>query len=145
MASQNLLELLELESDRNLLIQGVPSSMEKQFVKLSYAKSMTPLLRSRKVDFALIFAINHTQLCTILKEVLPAIHAKTTLWIAYPKAASKIASDLNRDCSWDMLCSNDFEQGQEIPLDHVWTALRFYKAGFAPKSTKEAKEKMALA
>lgn len=145
MAGQNLLELLELESDRNLLIQGVPSSMEKQFVKLSFAKSMTPLLRSRKVDFALIFAINHTQLCNILKEVLPAIHSKTILWISYPKASSKIASDLNRDCTWDMLCTNNFVPGQEIVLDHVWTALRFIKAENAFKSNAEKKEKMALA
>lgn len=127
MPTNNLLELLELENERNLLIQGVPSSMEKQFVKLSYAKSMTPLLRSRKVDFALIFAINHTQLCNILTEVLPAIHAKSILWIAYPRTSSKIASDLNRDCSWNMLCNNGYEPSHEIPLDHVWSALRFLK------------------
>ena len=133
MPAHNLLELLELESERNLLIQGVPSSMEKQFVKLSYAKSMTPLLCSRKVDFALIFAINHTQLCSILKEVLPAIHVKSILWIAYPRSASKISSDLNRDCSWNMLCTNGYEPSHEIPLDHVWSALRFLR----PASKKE--------
>ena len=138
MSAHNLLELLELESERNLLIQGVPSSMEKQFVKLSYAKSMTPLLCSRKVDFALIFAINLTQLCSILKEVLPAIHAKSILWIAYPRSASKISSDLNRDCSWNMLGSNGYEPSHEIPLDHVWSALRFLKAN--PKEAQPAKK-----
>ena len=56
--SQTLFDKLQLADEKNLLIQGLPSSIEKQFSKLSFAKNMTPLLKSRKIDFALIFAIN---------------------------------------------------------------------------------------
>ena len=68
--SISLLEKLQFNEERNLLIQGLPSSIEKQFVKLSFAKNVTPLLRSKKIDFALIFAVNQNQLNGILKEVL---------------------------------------------------------------------------
>jgi hypothetical protein len=53
------LEKLHLNGEKNLLIQGLPSSIEKQFMKLSFAKNVTPLLRSKKIDFALIFGCSN--------------------------------------------------------------------------------------
>ncbi len=127
MSQQTILEKLNLKEERNLLIQGLPSSIEKQFAKLSFAKNVTPLLRTRKIDWALIFAVNENQLNTILKDVMPALHQQGKLWIAYPKTTSKIASDLNRDCSWYQLTSNGFEGVEQVALDHVWSALWFKK------------------
>jgi len=97
--SQTLLEKLQLSDERNLLIQGLPSSIEKQFVKLAFAKNLTPLLKSKKIDFALIFAINEQQLRGIMQEVLPALRADGKFWVAYPKPGSKIATTLTRECS----------------------------------------------
>ena len=65
MSSLHLLEKLQLKDEKNLLIQGLPSSVEKQFAKRSYNKTLTPLLKTRKIDFALIFAINQFQLNNI--------------------------------------------------------------------------------
>ena len=56
MTAQTLIEKLQLQDEKNLLIQGLPSSIEKQFVKLTFSKSVTPLLKTRKIDFALVFA-----------------------------------------------------------------------------------------
>lgn len=124
---QTMFEKLQLSEEKNLLIQGLPSSIEKQFSKISFAKNVTPLLKSRGIDFALVFAINQNQLNGILKEVLPALDEGGKLWVAYPKTASKIVSDLNRDCSWQMLNQSGFESEYQVTLDHVWTALRFIK------------------
>jgi hypothetical protein len=43
MALQTVIEKLQYNNEKNVLIQGLPSSVEKQFVKLSFAKSVTPL------------------------------------------------------------------------------------------------------
>ncbi len=134
----NLLEKLQITNQKNFLIQGLPSSIEKQFIKLSYSKNVTPLLRIRKIDFALVFAINGNQLNCILKDVIPNLSKEAKLWVAYPKTASKIASDLNRDCNWEVLVQNDFESVYEVTLDHVWTALEFKKA--VPKAGEEIQE-----
>ena len=127
MFSNSLFEKLELNEEKNLLIQGIPSSIEKQFAKLSYAKNVTPLLKSRKIDFALVFAVNRNQLSNILQDVLPALHDNSKLWIAYPKVTSKIASDLNRHSSWQALSDSDYESTIQVALDHVWTAMLFKK------------------
>ena len=141
MSNQSLFEKLQLKDEKNLLIQGLPSSIEKQFAKLSYAKNVTPLLRSRKIDFALIFAVNHNQLCNILNDVFPALHHESRLWIAYPKTTSKIASDLYKDCSWRILSDNEFASTDEVTLDHVWTAMQFKKYEPLPTKGRLAKQK----
>ena len=126
--SQTLPEKLLLADEKNLLIQGLPSSIEKQFSKLSFAKNITPLLKSRKVDFALIFAVNENQLTGIVRDVLPALKDSTKFWVAYPKTTSKIVTDLNRDTSWNCLTGEGFESIDRVELEHVWSALRFCRA-----------------
>lgn len=126
--SQTLFEKLQLADEKNLLIQGLPSSIEKQFCKLSFAKNMTPLLKSRKIDFALVFAVNQNQLNGILNDVMPALKEGSKFWVAYPKTSSKIATDLNRDCRWQQLNTAGYESVHEVVLDHVWSAARFEKA-----------------
>ncbi|HVZ95615.1 MAG TPA: hypothetical protein VG847_01990 [Chitinophagaceae bacterium] len=123
--TQTLFEKLQLESEKNLLIQGLPSTIEKQFAKLSFSKNVTPLLKTRKIDFALVFSLNQNQLNNILAEVCPALHGEGKLWIAYPKATSKIRCDLHRDCSWNYLFENGFETGDMVELDYVWSAQLF--------------------
>ena len=125
--SQTLFEKLELADEKNLLIQGLPSSIEKQFNKLSFAKNMTPLLKTRKIDFALVFAVNETQLNGILQDVMPSLKGDSKFWIAYPKTTSKITTDLNRERSWNRLTSEGYESIHRVELDHVWSAMRFVK------------------
>jgi len=135
--SQTLFEKLQLEDEKNLLIQGLPSTIEKQFSKLSFSKNVTQLLKIRKVDFALVFALNSHQLHKIFNELSPALHDETKFWIAFPKQASKIVSDLNRQGSWDFLIDLGYETGDKVVLDYVWSAQRFTK----PKAVEEVKSK----
>ncbi|HXB10160.1 MAG TPA: hypothetical protein VNW04_23715 [Puia sp.] len=125
--SPTLLEKLQLTDERYLLIQGLPSSIEKQFVKLAFAKNLTPLLKSRKIDFALIFAINEQQLRGIVQEVLPALQVEAKFWVAYPKPGSKISTTLTRQCSWGCITGAGYEIVRDVAIDHVWTAVRFKK------------------
>src|ERR1700744_5226102 len=125
--SQTLLEKLQLKDERNLLIQGLPSTIEKQFAKLAFSKNLSPLLKSRKIDFALVFAVNEHQLGNIVREVLPALQSDAKFWVAYPKIGSKIATTLNRNCSWECITGYGYEPEHQVALDHVWTAIRFKK------------------
>ena len=128
MSQPSIVEKLRLSDEKNLLIQGLPSSIEKQFVKLSFAKNVTPLLKSRRIDWALIFAVNENQLTGILKDVLPAMNEGGKLWVAYPKTTSKIVSDLNREGSWTCRTCKGFGGVEEVALDHVWSAI-WWKIG----------------
>jgi hypothetical protein len=141
--SQTILEKLQLKNEKNILIQGLPSSIEKQFSKLSFAKNLTPLLRSRKIDFALVFAVSEVQLNSILDDIMPALKDESKLWIAYPKVTSKISTDLNREGSWSKLAS-DYESSEQVSLDHVWHAVNFRKVEIE-EETIVVKKKTKLA
>lgn len=144
MSNQDLLEKLQFNNEKNILIQGLPSSIEKQFIKLTFSKNVTPLLKNKKIDFALLFAINLNQLCTILKEVFPALHQNSKLWVAYPKSSSKIVSDLNRACSWEVFTRNGFEESlDEVTLDTVWCAVNFKKNASAVDCCAEVADSIA--
>jgi hypothetical protein len=127
MSSQNVLEKLQLKDEKNLLLQGIPSTLEKQFVKLSFAKNVTPLLKSKKIEFALVFALSKKQLIDILQDVLPALNTDAKFWVAYPKLSAKIVSDLSRDANWDVITKHGYDTVRSVALDNVWTALRFKK------------------
>ena len=75
-----------------------------------------------------VFAISHKQLKDILTDVVPALHENAKLWVAYPKVASKIVSDLTRDCNWECISQCGFEGVRLITLDNIWSAMRFKRA-----------------
>jgi hypothetical protein len=128
MSLPTVLEKLHFKQEKNILIQGMPSSVEKPFAKLNYAKNVTPLLKSRKIDFALIFAVNLRQLAQIIDEVIPALNTNATFWVAYPKSTSKIYCDLSRDYNWEMLTNLGFELIDQTELDTVWASVRFTRS-----------------
>jgi hypothetical protein len=122
-------EKLQYNNEKNILIQGLPSSVEKQFSKITFAKNITPLLKSRKIDFALIFAVSKKQLAEILNEVMPALHKEAKLWVAHPKPTAKIASDLCRDLHWEAINDHSLEAELNVELDNVWCATHFKLSG----------------
>ncbi|MEY4703474.1 MAG: hypothetical protein RIR96_1371 [Bacteroidota bacterium] len=141
MANPTVFEKLQYNNEKNLLIQGLPSSLEKQFIKLSFAKSVTPLLRSRKVDFAIVFAVSQKQLCGILNEIMSALSPEAKLWISYPKPTAKIVSDLCREAHWQVMDDHNLIHIQQIELDNVWCATQFSftysgKQSIQPKITE---------
>jgi hypothetical protein len=140
MSQPTILEKLQLTDEKNLLIQGLPSSIEKQFAKLSYAKNVTPLLKSRGIEWSLVFAVNENQLRNILKEVLPALKENAKLWVAYPKSTSKIVSDLYRESSWSCLTCRGYEGVEEVALDHVWSAMLWRCVGTAEEVAEMGEE-----
>jgi hypothetical protein len=138
--SQSLPEKMQLSNEKNVLIQGLPSTLEKQFIKIPFAKNVTPLLKTRKIDFALVFAMSQTQLKGILADVIPALNSNAKLWVAYPKPASKIASDLTRICNWDCVEDLGFDTVDKIGIDHIWNAVQFKKAKAGSKAKIVVKE-----
>lgn len=126
--SQTIFEKLQIRNEKNLLIQGLPSSIEKQFSKLSFAKNLTPLLKTRKIDFALVFAVSENQLNGILSDIMPALKDDSKLWVASPKLTSKIVTDLNRESSWNKLIESGYESLEQVSLDHVWNATQFKRS-----------------
>ncbi len=129
MALPTIFEKLQYNNEKNVLIQGLPSTIEKHFAKMTFSKSVTPLLKIRKVEFALVFAVSKKQLTDILNDIMPALHQQAKLWIAHPKPTAKIASDLCRHNHWEMIEQHRLEAIDQVELDNVWCATNFKLSG----------------
>jgi hypothetical protein len=75
-------------------------------------------------DSLLIFAITKTDLLTALDQEVKLINNKTIGWVIYPKAKSKLASDLNLMTSWDDLKTYNLTPCASAAINETWTALR---------------------
>jgi len=73
-------------------------------------------------DALFIFAITKADLLNALKT--EKIGVKTICWIFYPKAKSKLASDLNLMQSWEDLKTFNLTPCGSAAIDETWTALR---------------------
>lgn len=82
------------------------------------------ILSNDKTEFdgLLIFAITKADLLSALKT--ETIGSKTICWIFYPKAKSKLASDLNLMQSWEDLKTFNLTPSGSAAIDETWTALR---------------------
>lgn len=145
MALETMFEKLQLTNEKHLLIQGLPSTIEKQFAKVNFCKSVTPLLRTRRIDFALVFAVSRKQLTDIVDDVAPALQDQGKFWVAYPKLSAKIASDLCRDVNWDMITHHGYEPECCVVLDNVWHAMKFKKVALEPKIPARITRRTAIA
>lgn len=73
-------------------------------------------------DGLLIFAITKADLIAMLKS--ETIGIKTICWIFYPKAKSKLASDLNLMQNWEGLKEFSLTPCGSAAIDETWTAIR---------------------
>jgi uncharacterized protein YdeI (YjbR/CyaY-like superfamily) len=64
--------------------------------------------------------------------------------VAYPKIGSKIATTLNRDCSWICITGCGYESVHQVELDHVWTAIRFKKVDTIAELARAARHNELL-
>ncbi|WP_316784483.1 YdeI/OmpD-associated family protein [Pedobacter frigiditerrae] len=72
----------------------------------------------------LIFAITKAELLAALNQEAKLINDKTICWILYPKAKSKLASDLNLMMGWDYLKTFNLTPCASAAINETWTAIR---------------------
>jgi hypothetical protein len=76
-------------------------------------------------DAVLLFVAGGGELGRFWPDVQSAVRPDATLWIAYPKRTSAIATDLSRDHGWEPIIDDGFDAVSQVSLDDTWSALRF--------------------
>ena len=82
-------------------------------------------------DWILLFARDQAQLAQSIPMIAGHLRPASLLWIAFPKGASKIQTDLTRDQGWEAVVQADLKWINLVSLDETWSAfaLRPYKPG----------------
>lgn len=116
-----LLKKLQIKAGFKVRVVNAPDNFTSI---ISAIPSNIELSANVKKDFdgLLIFAISKADLLSALK--LENIATNIICWILYPKAKSKLASDLNLMQNWEDLKAFNLTPCGSAAIDETWTALR---------------------
>ena len=82
-----------------------------------------------KFDWIQLFVRTQAELEALAPKSMAAMKAESMLWTSFPKASSKIQTDLTRDTGWSSLREVDLKWVNLVSVNGTWSAfaLRTYK------------------
>jgi hypothetical protein len=81
-------------------------------------------LRARSADVILAFASSRAALAARWAQVLARLPADGALWVAWPKRASGVATDLTEDVVRDVALPDGLVDVKVAALDETWSGLK---------------------
>ena len=79
---------------------------------------------SGQVDLIQIFLSSRKELESQLPSIKPLLKPQGLLWVTYPKEASKMKADINRDIIREFAETIGLKTVAQISIDETWSALR---------------------
>lgn len=89
-------------------------------------------------EFVLLFVTSLAELENRAPYAIRAAETDALLWICYPKGASRMKTDINRDTGWALMKTFGTEGVAMISLNETWSAMR-YRPEEAVKSSRSKK------
>jgi hypothetical protein len=115
---------LGIKPDRRLLLLGAPEAFLE--VDLGPLDGVTVLRRaSPPVDVAVAFAVTRDELARRFDSARKALAADGGLWVAYPKKASKVPTELDFDVVQRHGLGMGLVDNKSCAVTEVWSGLRF--------------------
>ena len=87
------------------------------------------------VAVTVLFTTSREELARRFPELVSTLAPKDALWVAWPKKASAVASDLTFELVQGVGLANGLVDNKSCSIDQDWQALRFvYRLDDRPKS-----------
>lgn len=127
MPESTLAKKMKLKANSKAAVINAP---ENYVDMLKHDTALSPTLNG-KFDWIQIFVRNRTELEALAPKAARALRPESMLWISFPKATSKIQTDLTRDKGWESLQTLDLKWLTLVSVTETWSAfaLRPYKEG----------------
>lgn len=115
---------LGIKPGSRLLLLGAPDGFLE--VDLGPLDGVTVLRRaSPPVDVAVAFAVTRDELARRFTSARKALAADGGLWVAYPKKASKVPTELDFDVVQRFGLETGLVDNKSCAVTEVWSGLRF--------------------
>ncbi len=83
--------------------------------------------RSREIDLVIFFAASHQVLTAHLPALIPKLPPAGALWIAWPKQASAVATDLRENVVRDTLLATGLVDIKVCSVNDTYSGLKFVR------------------
>lgn len=97
-----------------------------------FERKLTPLPEEAQIldsaggaNVAVLFVISQAELARDFRPLAMALPDKTALWIAWPKRASGVATDLSEDIIREFGLGNGWVDYKVCAIDETWSGLCF--------------------
>ncbi len=130
-----LLRKLGIQEGHRVLLKNAPAELPEELKEYAFTRS------SRNLDVVLFFVQSAAALDTGLDPLLKAINVDGMIWIAWPKKASGIKTDLTDNLIRDRALETPLVDIKVCAIDEIWSGLKFVirkelRAAFAPTAKK---------
>ncbi|WP_347157492.1 YdeI/OmpD-associated family protein [Pontibacter chitinilyticus] len=117
---------LQLKPAYSLLLLQAPPAIAETLLTEGYTITVaTGAATEGMYDAVLLFVSNKQQLQQLAPQAVTLIKPEGMLWVAYPKKASGITTDLTRDEGWKLLAELGYGPVRQVSVDEMWSGLRF--------------------
>ncbi|HLT81113.1 MAG TPA: hypothetical protein VKZ86_08780 [Cyclobacteriaceae bacterium] len=136
-----LLKKLNFKGHRQICVLDNPEEFGGEMKKMeTFTSVVTSPGKCNEIDFAIVFVKSKAAVDKAFKSIEDKIQGDAILWFAYPKGTSKkYTADISRDKGWDTLGNAGFEVVRAVAIDDDWSAMRFRKAQFIDKMTRDSR------
>ena len=124
MADTSLAKKLVIKPHYHILLINAPEGYRAQMGELPEGVSVTTQ-GDGPFDMVQAFAEQRAGLEEVAPLAIRAVKPDGLLWFTYPKKTGKIASDLSREVTWEVLVPHRWHPVTQISIDETWSALRF--------------------
>ncbi len=111
------------EGDELALI-GAPEGFEDSLGELPGVTVHTDLADSARFDVMVVFVTWRAELEAELDHLRARMAPACGLWVAWPKRASKVATDMTEDVVRELALPTGLVDNKVCAIDEVWSALR---------------------
>jgi hypothetical protein len=108
---------LGIKPGATLYLEGAPADYPSQGTTI--ARSVT-----KKVDLVHVFTKSAAELDAKLRRLRDKIRDDATVWVSWPKKASKVPTDITEDTIREIALPLGFVDIKVCAVDHVWSGLK---------------------
>ncbi|HEV7484748.1 MAG TPA: DUF3052 domain-containing protein [Thermoanaerobaculia bacterium] len=118
-----LAKKLGINAGSRVFAEGAPSGYASLLAPLPDGVTFVKKLTS-SVDLVHLFTKSASELDAKLRRWRDAIRGDATIWISWPKKASKVATDITEDVIRDVALPMGFVDVKVCAVDDTWSGLK---------------------
>jgi hypothetical protein len=121
-----LAQKLGIKPESRYLFVNAPAGFEKELPTLP-AGAVAATARANEIDLIVFFAADQKALTTKLPSLIKKLPAAGILWIAWPKLASGVPTDLREGIVRDTLLATGLVDIKVCSINDTWSGLKFVR------------------
>ncbi|MCA9642293.1 MAG: DUF3052 family protein [Myxococcales bacterium] len=118
-----LAKKLGLKAGQPMLLLGVPANV-REIIHAETLHAKTRFSGRGSYDLILVFVKSRAELEDRFAKLARCLTPAGALWVAWPKKASKVATDMTEDAVRDVALPLGLVDNKVCAVDEVWSGLR---------------------